>query len=201
MKTYTNNYIVEDVYRTYKVRKLITTMIDYSIKDKSCDDLQMYIYEILLTYDNIRLNQMYNDGKLRNFISQIIKRQRDGGTNSNTEYANYFHIKDTNEYFFEWHDIEDKKEYDITADLIIRYIDKKAEMIEGNIYTSYELKNILAFTILKKYFMSDLTQIKLAQHLNLSRSTITNLLKTAKDDILKFWNTKGKYLDENKIDI
>lgn len=75
----TNNEIVEIVYRTYKIKSLILKMVDYSNHDKSCDDLEQYIYEQLLRKPNNQLNQLYNDNKLRNYISQIISHQRNGG--------------------------------------------------------------------------------------------------------------------------
>ena len=171
-------------------------MINYSIKDNSHDDLQQYIYEYLLTYDNIKLNQMYNDNKLRNFISQIIKLQRDGGNGgNNTVYQSQLHIKENYSYTFDYADYEDISEYDITSDILIKYIDKKAEMIDNKVYTSDELKKILAFTLLKKYFMSDLTQVALAKHLMMSRITISKLMKIAKDDIIKWWNLIGQDYD------
>lgn len=171
-------------------------MIDYSIKDGSCDDLQQYIMEYLLSYDNIKLNQMYGDKKLRNFISQMIKMQRNGGNNgNNTEYSRYLHIKNSNETFFDHIDIQDESTYDNTIDIIIEYIDMKSFMNETKTdYTSSELKSILSFTLLKKYFMSDLTHKQLAKHLHLSKSTTQLLMRNAKDDVLKFWKQKGQWL-------
>lgn len=198
MTGYTNYYIVEDVAKNYKIKSLIVKMVDYSAKDGSCDDLQQYIYEYLLLYDNIKLNAIYKSNKLRNFISQIIKGQRNGGVNSkNTHYQNVLRIKNNNEYWFASHDIQEENTYDYTPDIIIEYIDKKSEMIDDAFYSSEQLKYILAFTLLKKYFMSDLTQIKLAEHLGLSRLTIGKLLKIARQDTLKWWQSTGQYLDIN----
>ena len=96
---YSNNEIVKIVYEKYKINSLIRTMITNSYKDSSCDDLEQYIYEQLLKMKNERLNVIYESGKLRNFISQIIKRQRDGGLKKkyaerayNTEYSKNFRI-------------------------------------------------------------------------------------------------------------
>jgi hypothetical protein len=196
LKKLTNTEIVNDVARNFQVKQLINHMIDYSVKDHSNDDLCQYIYEYLLTYNNVKLNQMYNDKKLRNFIALIIKMQRNGGVKGkNTIYVNQLRIKNSNEFFFESHDIEDITTYDFTADLIIEYIDKKSEMVDDVYYSSEQLKFILAFTLLKKYFMSDLTQVKLAGHLGLSRLTIGKLLKIARQDTLKWWQQTGQYLD------
>lgn len=96
----TNKEIVEIVCKTYNIKKLIIKMISYSEKDGSCYDLEQYIYEQLLHKSNEQLNQLYNDKKLRNYISQIVRNQRDGGSKHkysnkkiNTEYQKYFHIK------------------------------------------------------------------------------------------------------------
>jgi len=192
----TNNEIVTFVYRNYKLKNLITYMIDYSIKDDSCYDLEQYIYEQLLKMNNVRLNTIYNSKKLRNFISQMIKMQRNGGKDgNNTEYANYLRIKNTNETFWEHNDIEDTPTYDKSIDYIVIYIDKKCEMCDDATYTSDELRTILSFTILKKYYLSDLTQIKLAKHLGLSRSTINTLMRSAKANIRLYWDEVGQHLD------
>lgn len=196
MTGYTNNFIVEDVARNYKIDNLIKSMIDYSFKDGSCDDLYQYIMLYLLTYDNIRLNQMYNDNKLRPFISQIILKQRDGGVGGrNTIYVNYFKISNINQT--DSNSMQEEDTYNYMVDIILDYIDKNTEFFETGLETSEQLKRILAFTILKKYFLSDLTQHRLAKSLGLSRSTIASFLKFAKEDVYNFWITKGQYLDEN----
>jgi hypothetical protein len=187
---------VEDVAKNYKVKGLVSKLIDYSVKDHSNDDLCQYIFEQLLIMDNKKLNSMYQDGintsnpnkqstKLRNFISQMIKMQRNGGKGQGTDYKKYFHIKDTNETFYDHIDIPDsQEEYDHTIDMIVDYINIKSDMGEEYYYSSSELKLILAFTLLKKYYNSDFTLKKLASHLGLSVSTVNKLIRLAKDDIL-----------------
>lgn len=190
-----NNFIVTEVHKTYKIRQLINTMVDYSIKDQSDMDLYQYIMEHLLTFDTIRLNHMYENKKLRNFISQIIKNQRNSGAaDDNTYYQKYLHIKDNNQKYLE---IEDIKEYNFKLDIILDYIDDKSEMLECVIYTEPQLKIILAFTVLKKYYLSTLTSQELADHLYLSRSTINSLMRFAKDDIKNYWEVKGRFLEES----
>jgi len=168
-------------------------MINYSIKDGSDGDLEQYIYVQLLTSDNVRLNHMYNSNKLRNFISQIILNQRNTGNNErNTEYSKYLHIRD-NSNNYENLPIIDETEYDYRIDIIIDYIDKRSEMVDGIVYTSPELKNILAFTVLKKYYLSDLTQTQLAKHLGICRSTLNNLIKISREDTFDWWNRIGQH--------
>ncbi len=189
----TNNQIVEYVYRNYKINHLIRHMIDYSVKDKSCDDLEQYIYEQLLKFDNVNLNNMFNNNKLRNFISQIVLRQRNGGVNGiNTEYQNILRIRETNEII----DIpEPEPDHDFKMDVILNYIDDQSEMYDDIIYTESGLKTILSFSVFKKYFLSSLTQEELAKHLGLSRSTITSLIKSAKFDILNYWDKTGQFIE------
>ena len=207
MTKYSNNYIVNDVARNYQIKGLITRMIDYSSKDKSNDDLTQYIYEYLLNYDNNKLNQMYQSGintknpnkqstKLRNFISQIILNARSGGVNGTSHpYQKELRLKERGDYWFEWHDdLADNETYDPTADIIIEYINIKANMIDGKEYSSDQLKTILSFTLLKKYFLSDLTQVELAKHLGLSRLTIGKLLKSAREDVKIYWLKIGQFL-------
>lgn len=189
----TNNFIVEDVARTYRVRTLITHMIDYSRKDQSCYDLQQYIYEYLLEFDNVKLNQMYNDNKLRQFISQIILNQRNY---KGSHYSKELKISNKNDFNIMYDNIAEV-EYieDKRIDAVVDYIELKSKMENNIVYTHQQLKSILAFTILKKYYMSDLTQNKLAYNLKVSRATVTNLLKIAKEDILYYWKKNSKYYE------
>lgn len=57
-RKYTNNEIVEDLYRKRTVRKLINRM-DIEPIDK--DDLESEILVILLNYDNDKLNEAYQN--------------------------------------------------------------------------------------------------------------------------------------------
>lgn len=57
-RKYTNNEIVEDLYRKRTVRKLINRM-DIEAIDK--DDLESEILFILLNYDNDKLNNFYQN--------------------------------------------------------------------------------------------------------------------------------------------
>jgi DNA-binding transcriptional regulator LsrR (DeoR family) len=61
-------------------------------------------------------------------------------------------------------------------------------MNESKTYTSDELRNILAFTLLRKYYNSDFTLVKLSKHLGLSLSTVNKLIRLAKDDIIIYYN-------------
>ena len=193
-QTLSNNKIVEEIHRTYKIRQLIHTMVDYSIKDQSDMDLYQYIMEQLLLTNNERLNILYKSKKLRNFISQIIKNQRNSGAaENNTEYQKY-RIKDYNQEYIE---TIDENTYNYKLDIILNYIDEKAEMVECVVYTEPQLKIILSFTVLKKYYLSTLTGQQLADHLSISRSTVNMLLRFAKDDIRNYWNNEGKYIEEN----
>ena len=191
----TNNEITEIVYRSYKIKQLIHTMIDYSVKDGSSDDLHQYIMEQLLQTDNERLNLLYKSKKLRNFISQIIKNQRNSGAaENNTDYQKYFHIKDNNQEYLE---IEDIQNYNFKLDIIMDYIDSQSEMVECVVYTEPQLKIILSFTVLKKYYLSSLTAQQLADHLLISRSTVNMLMRFAKEKIVDYWNETGKYIEES----
>jgi len=195
-----NNEIVEFVYRNFKVKQLINKMISASIREQNNSDLEQFIYEYLLNYNNVKLNRIHNDNKLRQFISQIILRQRNGGNgDSNTYYTSELKLKSGNEFYFDHYDLPEEDTYNVAIDIIIEYIDKMSEMDDSQKYTSDQLKYILAFTLLKKYFMSDLTQSKLAEHLKLSRLTVSKLLKLAREDILIWWNKTGQYKDKSNM--
>lgn len=197
-----NIEIVEDVYRTFKIKELIKQMIDYSYKDQSCDDLHHYIMIKLLEMDNKALNELYKPiqgnpnkvvgNKLRNFISQIILRQRNGGKNKTgsgwTHYQKELRMRGAEgDQFIILSDTEYNYEEDSAIELIINYIAKKADMDENIKYSSQELRSILAFNILKKYYTSELTLLKISKHLNISLSSVNKLIRFAKNDIVNYY--------------
>jgi hypothetical protein len=52
----TNSEIVTIVFEQYKLRPLIHKTIQHSLFDHTDVDLEQYIYSILLTFNNERLN-------------------------------------------------------------------------------------------------------------------------------------------------
>lgn len=72
----TNNEIVIEVYKTYKVKQMVKKLITNSSIDGSCDDLEQIIYIVLLKMDNKKLNMLYKYNELKKWINQIIKNQR-----------------------------------------------------------------------------------------------------------------------------
>lgn len=175
---FSNNYIVDDVARNYNITGLIKQMIDYSYFDKSYDDLFQYIMEQLLKMNNDKLNQLYKDKKLRPFISQMILRQRNGGFENNTEYAKYFHIKDSNENKFNLPYDED--EYNYLVEDIVKYINEKIKFDETKKYTLEELHEILGFKLFKIMYYNDIAGWKIGKEIGMNVSNMYSLINKAK---------------------
>jgi hypothetical protein len=145
---FSNNEIVEWIYRNLNVKSLIKKYINKSIYDDSCSDLEQYIYEKLLHKPNDILNFYYNNKQLTEYIVQIIKNQR----NEKASYYNYKILgKQLNKILNEINDpiydtqyinncFEDNSDYTI-EDIDIPYVDKIENEIISEIITNKE--NIL----------------------------------------------------------
>lgn len=136
----TNNDIVETVYRTYNLKNLIIHLINDSINDYSCDDLEQYIYLLLLEMDNERLNEMFCNNDLKKFITQIILNQR-----NLTKYSEYGKFKVNNNYEEEYvlgdYDFIDEETIDSYY-----YQDMEVDREELRIFFVYDELNRFSFT-------------------------------------------------------
>jgi hypothetical protein len=187
-----NNEIVEDVAKTYRIKSLIIKMIDYSLKDRSCDDLEQYIYEYLLGLDNAKLNDMYepikgdpnkSSNKLRKFISQIIVRQRNGGMKgNNTDYVKYFRIHNSNEVFY----FKEEEEYEDIETDVYNYLEEFIK-VENRQYTIGEIKKIFKYTLLYKSKIDKQAVWKMAKHLDFTPKLLYTFIKDAKKDLKRKW--------------
>ena len=186
-----NNQIVEYVFRNFKLRELIKTMIRNSVNDGSIGDLEQYIYLELLQMDNERLLILFESNKLRPFISQIIKRQ-----NFNGSFYRTVCIKEKPSV--EFLNIEEN-EYDFLGDILFVFIKSQTEFSETKIYSDEEVKKILSFTLLDKYLISKRSMRQLSKSLNIPRKTISILINFAKNLTMEWFQKSGKYLDEEYI--
>jgi len=195
----TNNDIVEEVYRTYKLKTLITNLICNSRIDGSYEDLEQYVYLILLKMNNKTINRLYDTGigleiddprnELRSFISRIIINQRNlskKGFKSN-EYNKY----KLNSCEFTGDEIENE-DYDYDYDL-----DRKTEndliwlRKELNRYelttglTNDEINIQGYYRFMKLKLNRNYTVSQLAKHMNCSIGKVVMYLRYARKNIKK----------------
>ncbi len=187
-----NAEIVEIVYKEYKIKNLIKKMINYSVMDNSHEDLEQYIYEYLLKYNNITLNQIYNDKKLRNFIAIIIKNQR----NCNSCYKDFrmkeqLHIVDYVDYLID--ELEDELDFNYYFTGYTHFFDfinKYSIYNDKDDYSEKELINILSVKILNLYVNSNLTYMDIARELGVSKTKMNQINSRLKKIIKEYSNEK-----------
>jgi hypothetical protein len=179
---YTNNEIVEVVYRKYKVKTLIVKMIRESVNDESCNDLEQYIYLELLEMENRKLNDLYRNNKLRNYISNIIKNQRN--LNKYSIYRTEFQFRN-NPGITEDLQISDEVE-DNRLDYVYKELDRIEDLWHATGLTETLKQSIISFSIYKYYIINNISQRELFKRIWwIDRMKIIELLKHAKNELLE----------------
>lgn len=120
----TNNEIILWVYNNINIDKFIEKVISSSRLEDNDKDLKQYIYLTLLDYDNLKLNGLYENKVLPQFIMQIILNQR----NYYKSYYNfYLKIKDQKLDI----DIPNEEDYDFEFDKKLKFINKELKKYIG----------------------------------------------------------------------
>jgi hypothetical protein len=166
----TNSEIVSIVFETYKVRSLIHKMIQQSLFDHTDVDLEQYIYSILLTFNNERLNKMFNDNTLRNFISRIIKNQRNNGKFYHSLQLRFCELGN--------YDVPDVDQHNYVLDFVMDKIECINFFLTGQ--TQLELRKDLSITLLYLYLVKNEPKWKLCIDYRIGTSTLNLLLSDAK---------------------
>ena len=85
----TNNEIVDSIARACLVERIINRIVGGKFVE-NYQDLSQYIYIKLLEMDNERLSLMYEQGKIRYYISGMVTRQIfSRNSNFYKEYGRY----------------------------------------------------------------------------------------------------------------
>jgi len=154
----TNQDIVNYVYKNYNVLKLVRKLIRNS-KDTHIDgEIEQYIYMELLVMDNKKLEEMFLNNKLKNYICRAIINQRNSG-----RYLNKFIKNNLIEYVDELPEVEENDDkFDYRADFLfdelesinwysIKNILDPRKIISKRGKKWEELSNVQKWRLLKKY--------------------------------------------------
>lgn len=189
----TNNEIVEYVYHHYKILDLIKKLIPKSIFDRSCDDLEQYIYLKLLETNNEVLNELFESGvgyairspknKLGIYISKIILNQR-----NLQKYSEYGKYKISDDKLIEENEIEG---HDFRIDFIFDELSKYEFCSTG--LTPEELKISMCYELYKFKIQRNYTIPQLAKHFKCSVSSINLILRYAKKSIRDSYENNFDY--------
>lgn len=194
----TNNFIVNQVERTYKLDSLIKKLINDN-NTQIHSDLKQYIFEVLLKMDNYKLNELYYKNELRKFIAQIIKNQRNSGRyyNSLTLNSN-IHIDIDSLFNF---DVEDGVEHDYRFDFVMDKIEHYNNVLMFYTgLTQVELRDIMCLSVVELYYVKRIEKFKICTMINSGMSTVNLLLKDGRKFLKNCWEEEGgEWLEKNNI--
>lgn len=174
----TNNKIVEFVYKNIDIDKFINKVIDTNQMEQNGGDLKQYIYLTLLEYNNEKLNNLYKNKVLPQFVMQIILNQRN-------YYKSYYNSYLKNNNYELKYDIEDVIEEKDDSDDKINYIQKELRKYVGkrNGLNKEQEYYMLCLEIYRIYSTRDITIKQLSKNLDINYRTVLRLMKFAKDTI------------------
>ena len=176
-----NNSIVEEVCKSYQIKLLIKVLINDSDRDESINDLEQYIYLYLLEMDNDKLNFYYKNDKLRNYISSLIKNQR-----NLTKYSEYNKNRLWEHQIINENYTDDPDDTDDRLEFVYSYLDRMESLWTLSGITE-ELKNIaLSFSIYKYYIINNISQRELFKRIWwIDKTKILRMIKFTKNKILE----------------
>lgn len=157
------------------------------------DDIQQIVYEIVLKYDNKKLNMMHGYGALLSFVYIIIRNQVSKNPNSEWKMLNcYEELKENFEMIDEGYDFnkEDRLQF-----IELEFKDVKRIKIEymNEKEKTYMVNKILLKNKIKRNWTFDEMEEKLEVH----RNTLYKCVKSAKTELLKKYEnrSKGRFMD------
>lgn len=174
-----NNDIVIWVYNNVDVDKFVKKVIDRTSLERNYDDLTQYVYLTLLEYDNEKLNRLYNEKVLKQFIMGIILNQRN-------YYKSYYnsHLRLYGKEIQE-SDLNDYGEYDFEREDKINFINNELKKYKGhrNNLSKTEEDEMLRLQFYYIYLTRGITLKELSIRMDMNYRTILRLIRSAKEII------------------
>lgn len=181
----TNNEIVIWISNNIDIDKFINKVISTSQLEQNDKDLKQYIYLYLLEYDNNKLNNLYNNKVLPQFIMTIILNQRN-------YYKSYFneYLKN-NSYDLEY-EVEDEIIEDDDKENKLNFINKELKKYVGKRknLTKQEEYEMLCYEIYRMLIKRNMSIKLLSENLDINYRTVSRLIKFARENIKKNYYKK-----------
>lgn len=180
-----NNDIVLYIHKNIDIDKFIIRSINNSELECNYEDLKQYIYLILLQYDNKKLNNLYEQKVLPQFIMQIILNQRNYYKSYYTKYLKV----NNNSHIGICSDIEDEEYDEGDFEMKLKFIEKELGKYIGkrNNLTSNQEYEMICYELYRFLIKRDLTIKELSFNLKLGYRKTIELINYAKINI------KNKY--------
>lgn len=184
----TNTEIVHIVFRTMKIKQLVANIV-HEIQYR--DDMEQYVYLYLMEMPNIKLNKIYNGGKLRNYIAITLKNNSKFNGYKSKNYINYVRlIADTEETFYNLYDESDRSYLD-RIEWVEQYIINKSQIYTG--MTQKQMRLATTMNIYKFYIEHKVSMSEIGNRFNMSETTVWTFIKEAKK---KIRNEYSKYIND-----
>lgn len=191
----TNNQIVEYIYKNIDIDKFILKVISSSYVTKTKDDLKQYIYLYFLEMDNEKLNNLYRDKVISQFIMKTILNQRN-------YYRSYFNIycknNNNNDDIDKYNEICDDDSDTSEKHRKLKFIEDELKC-DNNI--EYKNDEYLRYEILKIYMTRKYTIKELSVKYKISYNTLFRLLKETKKIIQIKYDDYNNNNPDNKYNI
>lgn len=167
-------------------------VISSSKIDDSCYDLEQYIYEELLKYDNEKLNYLKEHNLLKPFIMKMILNQRNYYRSVYNLYFRQFNKLNIVDDILNEDDIKVKEEKEEKYDTIDYLFYDKYDLNNYSGYTINDKFNYSSLEIYKHYVKKEHSYTSLSNSLNISRGTVAKLISHAKYLIKKEYERRKK---------
>lgn len=173
-KIKSNNYIVTVVHDHINIEGISRTFGVYD----NIEDLKQIVYLRMLNYDNIKLNNVFQNGALLSFVysmtRNIIQHKSEFSLDKNPSEINFSMIDNF--------DVENTDEYDYDKEMKIRYVENalKKTRIDKISDTNYRKLNEEAMKQVFKEKMNGNTFKELSEKYQISVSVLKNVVKDYK---------------------
>lgn len=161
----TNSEIVLYVYKNINIKGIV-----YKLKGTDPEEICQITYEILLNYNNDKLNNIYNNGALLSFVYIICRNQI-----SNLKRVKFEELTD---------DIQDYYEQEINNKL--KFIEDEFKVVYQstiNKMTEDEKQYFVKKLILKNKIKNNWTLTEMKNIMGISRNTLNDIVVSIKKEL------------------
>jgi hypothetical protein len=169
----TNNQIVLYIYNNININGIV-----YKLNGKDPDEISQIVYEVVLKYDNDKLNNIFNNGALLSFVYIICRNQ----------ISNLKRVK------FEELDNDIEEELEEESNNKLKFIEDEFKVVYQstiNKMTENEKQYFVKKLILKNKIYNNWTLTEMKNIMGISRNTLNDIVVSIKKEL------KEKY-EKNK---
>lgn len=161
----TNNQIVLYIYNNININGIV-----YKLNGKDPDEISQIVYEVVLKYDNDKLNNIFNNGALLSFVYIICRNQ----------ISNLKRVK------FEELDNDIEEELEEESNNKLKFIEDEFKVVYQstiNKMTEDEKQYFVKKLILKNKIKNNWTLTEMKNIMGISRNTLNDIVVSIKKEL------------------